>query len=237
MTQFSDGVRVGFVGPYGQSIDPGVPLSPINVFSVVPASSTVTSLGASQVLSGAAAAASFTAGVGVTQTSINGVTYYDMGLDRAISMSGAGASSAAVVATVQGMTNYRELVTATISSTAGTGAYNSAQTMRFVRSIAVSGNTVSGVSFGTADIFGFPYRVDNFADVVLNWSSGLITAVTGFTAAVTTSPATVSTGDTRGTYATQSASNGVKMLNAFIFIRNPDTTTGAYGVTKFYNGP
>lgn len=237
MTQFSDGVRVGFVGPYGASIDPGVALSPIQVFSVVPASAAISGLGASQVLSGAAAAATLTAGTGVTSTSIGGVTYLDMGVDRALTVSGASASAAAVVTTFHGLSSYKEPTTATVSSTAGTGIYTSTQTMRFVRSVTVSGNTVSGIALGTADTFEFPFRVNNFGDVVLNWNNTLITATTGFTAAVTTSPATATTGDTRGTYAVQSASDGVKRLNAFIYIRDPDTTTGAYGVTKYYSGP
>lgn len=238
MTQFSDGVRVGFVGAYGQSIDPGVPISAATVWSIVPATAANSGLGGLQVVSGTAAAVTLTAGVGVTSTSIGGITYLDMGVDRALTLSGATASTLAVTVTIQGMTNYREPVTATISGVAATGIATSPQTMRFVRSATVSGNTVSGVTLGTADTFGFPYRMDYSADALLNFNGTVITSSAGFTAAVTTSPATAATGDTRGTYALQSgASDGVRLLEGRLFIRNTDTVVGAYGVTKFYNGP
>ena len=75
--------------------------------------------------------------------------------------------------------------------------------------------SASTVSVGTADVFGFPLRADAFAYVPIYWNNTLITASTGFVAAVTTDPATVSTGDVRGTYAVQTASDDTKKLQVF----------------------
>lgn len=237
MTQFSDGVRVGAVGAYGRSIDPGVPLSPMFFHSSTPNTASISGLGDIQVLSGSAAAATLTAGVGVTTTSINGITYLDMGVDRAITVSGASASAAAVVVTAQGMTNRRENTTLTVSSSAGSGKYTSLQTARFIRSAAVNGNTVSGIALGTSDVLGLPFRVDNAGDLFSSFNGDKITTSAGFVAAVTTTPATAATGDTRGTQLLPIASNGVRKFTSLIYIRDPDTTDGTYGVTKFYNGP
>jgi hypothetical protein len=66
-------------------------------------------------------------------------------------------------------------------------------------------------SVGTTDIFGFPLASYFFQQVEIYWNNAEIVAATGFTAAVATT-ATATTGDVRGTYATQDASDGTKRL-------------------------
>ena len=53
---------------------------------------------------------------------------------------------------------------------------------------------------GTTDVIGLPLRSDYVSETDISMASTWITASTGFTAAVTTSPATATTGDVRGTY-------------------------------------
>lgn len=96
---------------------------------------------------------------------------------------------------------------------ANAGTAVGAKSFKFIYSITPSG-TLSGanVSVGQGDVYGFPLFVGNFFYSTIFWNSALITATTGFTAGDTTSPATSTTGDVRGTYAVQSASDGTKRL-------------------------
>jgi hypothetical protein len=86
----------------------------------------------------------------------------------------------------------------------------------------------------TTDIYGFPLRSDFFGDVAINYNATGITANTGYVAAVTTSPATTTTGDVRGTYAVQSAADGSKrlLIRQFVTPVNATTVTGLFGVTQ-----
>lgn len=117
---------------------------------------------------------------------------------------------------------------------ANAGIATGAKAWKYITSITPSAAAAGTVKVGTADIFGFPLRIDRFAYADIVWNNAAITANTGFVAAVTTSPATTTTGDVRGTYAVQSASDATKRLQAFISLdpTNIKTTTGTYGVTQ-----
>lgn len=101
---------------------------------------------------------------------------------------------------------------------------------------ATPAGTLSGsnVSIGATDIFEFGLASYEFQFAQIYWNATLISASTGYVAAVTTSPATALTGDVRGTYAVQSASDGTKKLQ--VFIRPTPwltTSVGLFGVTQF----
>lgn len=118
---------------------------------------------------------------------------------------------------------------------ANAGIASGVKAWKFIKSITPSG-TLSGsaVTVGTGDVYGFPLRADSFFYQDIYWNGALITANTGFTAAVTTSPATSITGDVRGTYAVQSASDGIKHLYMFqnIPVSNIGVNAGVTGVTQ-----
>jgi hypothetical protein len=86
---------------------------------------------------------------------------------------------------------------------------------------------------GTADIFGIGLLSTNWGCIDVTWNNQSITANTGYTVADQTSPATSTTGDVRGTYAVQSASDGTKRLTIYAspsltgITSNP--TTGLFG--------
>lgn len=106
---------------------------------------------------------------------------------------------------------------------------------KFVYSVTPSGTINSTLSkVGTGDVYGFPIRVDTIGYITLSWNASLVTANTGWLAAITTDPATNTTGDVRGTYAVQSASDNSKRLQAFVAVSvaNIGTTTGLFGVTQ-----
>jgi len=127
-----------------------------------------------------------------------------------------------------------EALTATASSTV-----NGKKAFKYITSVTPSAaDSTYTYSIGTTDIIGLPIRSDNFGDILVNYSGSLdpalITANTGYTAAVKTL-ATTTTGDVRGTYTLQTAaSTGANRL----FVRqnpaayNVGSIVGLFGVTQ-----
>lgn len=137
--------------------------------------------------------------------------------------------------TVRGYDVYGYAMSETITgANAGTAAGKKA--FKFVSSITPAG-TLSGsnVSAGQGDTYGFPLRTDSFAYVYIVWANSAVTSsATGtFTYADTTNPATSTTGDVRGTWKTNSASNGTNVLQVLAIpkIANLNSATGLFGVT------
>ncbi len=242
MTQFSDGVNIGAAGTPGDSRAPieagsgsskyqgGTPVAPIYVYDVVPLAALANNLAASQVVSNS----SFTlaAGTGITQTTINGTVYYALDCARALTASGVSSVTAEVLLTATGLDEFLQPMTQTWSGPSGTAAAtNTTKAFRYVQSVTTPGNTVSGLTIGTADIFGLPRKAGAFGYVKLDWNSTAITANTGFVAAVTATPS-ATTGDVRGTYAVQSASDGTKRLTAWVWTKDANTMDGVYGKTQ-----
>jgi hypothetical protein len=141
------------------------------------------------------------------------------------------------VYTVRGFDIYGFPLTEAITAN-GASTVSGKKAFKYVTSVTPVGTVGAGASVGTGDVFGFPLFSLSFQDVYLAWgttgNSGLVTATTGYLAGVSTDPATSTTGDTRGTYNVQSASNGTNRLTVW---QNPPptsiiTTTGTYGVTQ-----
>lgn len=136
--------------------------------------------------------------------------------------------------TVRGFDIYGNPMTETITGASGAAA-SGKKAFKFVQSITPAG-TLSGsnVSAGTGDIYGFPMRADSYFYQQIVWNAALIASTTGFTAAVTTA-ATATSGDVRGTYAVQSASDATKRLIVFqiLPVANIGSVSGVTGVTQF----
>lgn len=119
---------------------------------------------------------------------------------------------------------------------ANAGIASGKKAFKYIASVTHTGSVATTLTIGTGDVFGFPLRIDRFAYADITWNSGGISANTGFVAADTTSPATTTTGDVRGTYAVQSASDGTKQLQAFISIPVANIAVagdvGLFGVTQ-----
>lgn len=240
MTHVSDNYRTGEVFRQVNGTN-GAATSPIYVMAVVPPPTSATALAAAQTVSGT----TFTlqAVSGITTTTIQGVTYYDLGVARCLTATGQIGTVTATSLTVRGIEE-----TVLTDGTLGPGlpmqfTFNSpvsgltttsTKAIRYVRSVTAGTNTTSGVSLGVSDTLGFPYKVANYGDVHINWNNVWVTSSTGFTAAVTTSPSTAATGDVRGTYALQGASaDGALAFRAYIFVLDPDTEIGLYGKAQF----
>ena len=119
--------------------------------------------------------------------------------------------------------------------TVGAGAVtaNTTKAFKAIASVTPQFTDAHNYSVGTADIFGFGILGNYFGDLSINWNNAWITASAGFTGADTTNPATSTTGDVRGTYATQSASDGTKRLimsiNPTLGLIQANPTTGLFG--------
>jgi hypothetical protein len=119
---------------------------------------------------------------------------------------GAGGTFAVVGYDIYGVLVHQNIVVA-----AGANTVNGTKALKWVLSVTPQFTDAHNYSVGTADVYGFPLYSANFVHAHIFWNNALITAIAGYTAAVTTA-ASATTGDVRGTYAVQSASDGVKRL-------------------------
>lgn len=157
-------------------------------------------------------------------------------LARAVRIVSAGNDSAATFV-VRGFDVYWNPMVETITG-ANAGTATGKKAFKYIASITPAG-TLSGsaITVGTTDIFGLPLRADFVSETEINMADAWITAATGFTPAVTTNPATAITGDVRGTYALQTASDGTRRLALFQtpLIANIASVVGLFGQTQFTN--
>jgi hypothetical protein len=135
-------------------------------------------------------------------------------LCRCVSVTANAGATGGVIA-ITGYDVYGALMHQNITAVAGL-TVNSTKAFKFIVS-AVPAFTDGGhtYSVGTTDIFGFNIATPGFPYTFIYWAGSLITTNTGFVAAVTTA-ATATSGDVRGTYNTQSGSNGTNSLQLFV---------------------
>lgn len=223
-TTAAAGAGTGFTGTYtvSTSVAAGTSGSPITITATM-GSSTVNALNASRIQFGSA---------GTIQTWNPQAL-----LGRAVSVTATTVGTSPVF-TVSGYDIYgfpmSEALTATASSTV-----SGKKAFKYITSVTPSAaDSTNTYSIGTTNIIGLPIRSDNFGDILTNYSASLnpavITANTGYTAAVTTL-ATTTTGDVRGTYALQTAAS--TGANRLVVRQSPvpynvGSAVGLYGVTQ-----
>lgn len=139
-------------------------------------------------------------------------------------------SDTGVTFTVKGYDLYGNSQTVAISG-ANSGIVTTTKCFKSITSVTPSTATASAVQVGTGDTYAFPMRVDNFDEVLVMWNSSLVTATTGFTGADTTNPQTSASGEPKGTYAVQSASNGTKRLVLYQCPKSLSTVATLFGIT------
>jgi hypothetical protein len=147
-----------------------------------------------------------------------------------------GGNDSGITFTISGWDIYGFPMTETITG-ANAGTANGAKAWKYISSVTHTGSVAGTLTIGTQDVIGLPLQSLRFGRLAINYNNASITANTGFTAAVTTVPATSTTGDVRGTYALQSAADGTKTIQVFITIPPAalNTVNGAssvYGVTQ-----
>jgi hypothetical protein len=221
MTHFSDGVRAGRnFANNGTASEPGVFMSPINVYDIVPVAFSATAVAAAQAVAGAG---NLTIN-GASAT--GGVATFDV--PRTVSIVSTGADTTQI-ATVTGTDAYGIAMSEAItfnSTTTVTGQ----KAFKTVTRVAISAALAGNGSVGSTDVFGLPYRANTRNYVLTAWNGAFVT--TGTFAGADATVATTTTDDVRGTYAVPDAANGTKRLTLWVTIIDDDTQTGLYGVTQ-----
>lgn len=127
-----------------------------------------------------------------------------------------GGNDSGITFTVSGYDLYGYPQTETITG-ANAGIAAGKKAFKFVTSVVQSAAVASTMSVGTGDVFGFPMLTSFWGDQTVIWNNTNIAVNTGYLAADTTSPATSTTGDVRGTYAVQTnPSDGTRRLMMYV---------------------
>lgn len=150
---------------------------------------------------------------------------------RAVSVTSSNAGDTTQTATVTGTDAYGVALVETIAFN-GAATISGKKAFKTITRVAISAALAGNGSAGTTDIFGLPYRVNNRGAALTAWDSAFVTTGT-FAAAVTTNPATATTGDVRGTYLVPSASDGTKILYIYMLLEDVDSNNGLYGIDQY----
>lgn len=197
----------------------GVPLTPLYVQDFgAPATADADGAVASQDLT----AAGVFSGAGIAGAlAAGGVATFDVPRNVVAAWTGA------AVITITGTDKYGETIKE--SSASGTSLAGK-KAFKTVTGVAVSAN-VTALTVGSGDVLGLDYRVDTNG-LVFARAANAIDAGT-FVPAVTTDPATATTGDVRGTFDPAVALNGSNKVLVGYKIADPSTKVGAFGVAQY----
>lgn len=221
----ASGVAMTLVPATGAGITVLTPTAPARFFP------TGLLLTAGRVIDGLPSLITFGAAGNFTTGFYNRATY----VGRCVSITGIAAGTGGNFL-VSGFDIYGFPMSQLITVAAGVNTVNSKKAFKAITSVVPqftdAGHTYS---VGTADIFGFGIRADFFEASLIRYNGALLTANTGFTIA-DPAVATNLTGDVRGTYAVQSATDGIKRLGLAISPSlggiSTDPTTGLFGVAQ-----
>jgi hypothetical protein len=219
MTHFSDGVRAGRnFANNGTASEPGVFMSPINVYNIVPVALDADGICAQQTLAAA--------GNALLNGALASGGTVTLDVPRNVIVDAAGAATA--VLTVTGTDVYGIPMSEAITLN-GTTAVAGKKAFKTITSIAASA-AATDFFVGTGDVFGLPIRANSRNYVQTAWNGAFVT--TGTFAAADATTATTTTGDVRGTFAPADAADASKRLTLYVFVADDDTQTGLYGVTQ-----
>ncbi len=208
---FSNDAKLRFGPGTGRDGKRGFEMTPVYAFSVTPVAADADGIMASQALN-AGAAPNFNGAIGAT-------------LDVARALVAAWTGTA--VLTVTGTDINGDTV---VESSASGTSFTGKKAFKTITNVSVSSN-VTGLTLGTGDVLGLPYRAD--AGDVFIVKQGTATDAATVVAADTTSPATATTGDTRGTVDPAAALNGSTKITVLMRIADPSKRSGAHGVAQY----
>jgi hypothetical protein len=204
------------------------PLGRVYIFDIVPATASATAVCAAQAI-----AAAGNATINGASAS-GGVATLDVA--RAVNVDSTNAGDTTQTVTITGTDYWNQAQTETITMN-GTTAVAGLKAFKTITQVAVSAALAGNLTVGSTDVFGLPYRITDAGYIIrVGWAGALAEDAGTFVAADTTSPATATTGDVRGTYDPSSAADGsrrlVMALGLTALQAGPNATqTAAIGVT------
>lgn len=147
-----------------------------------------------------------------------------------------GSAGADHVVTITGLDAYGEVIVEQLTLNEDTPVLGKKAFASITQVDVAAGAASDTMDLGTQDLIGLPFRIDK-GDFVMAFFDGLpdlsTSAVPGTIAyAVTTDPATATTGDVRGTYNPQGTLNGSKLLQVLLRI-DPTSKVTAFGVDQY----
>lgn len=172
------------------------------------------------------------------QTGSGSVLVWPLDVPRAItSTTTHGSAVVASTITVTGYDVHKAKMVEVHTVTAGgtSKAVAGAKAFAYISSIAITsaGNsTTNTVNIGWNDVLGLPYKLTAKSDLIGVWFNDTLDGSATVVLAVTTDPATASTGDVRGTVDTASASNGSAVVVRY-YVTDNCSDVGLRGVTQY----
>lgn len=156
---------------------------------------------------------------------------------RNITIDTSDASNTTQTVTVTGTDQYGEALVEVITVN-GTTEVGGLKAFKTVTSCLTSAALDAGEIFvGFGDVLGLPYRVDEngllmaYADGALDLTTSAVLGT--FVPAVTTDPATGTTGDVRGTYNPNTTLDDTVEFAVLVKVASVETKVGAFGVDQF----
>jgi hypothetical protein len=242
MPQFSDDlylgpvVRGGAVSDGPSQMDTGIgPLGRVYMYDVVPLTLQVAGLAASA-NPGSGGSFTLAAGTGVTTLTVGNETRYVLDVPRSVTIKATGANTATY--TITGYDVYGQRMSQTLAAP-NTSTVTSTKMFKSVVSVtnANAAAGTNGLEVGYSDLIGLPIKVTSRDYVVGSNFNATAVALSAYTVADATSPATTTTTDVRGYATLPTAADGSKRLVVAIAVPGvacgPNATrTGALGVTQ-----
>jgi hypothetical protein len=127
-------------------------------------------------------------------------------ISRGIRITGAGGSTGGDFL-VSGYDIYGQAMSELVTVAAASTGYT-LKTFKYIASVVPQVTDAATYTVGTTDLFGFGYRSTVWEYTDVYWNGARQTSATGWVAADTTSPATTTTNDVRGTIQTGAAGPG-----------------------------
>jgi hypothetical protein len=152
-------------------------------------------------------------------------------LERCITVTSVGNDSAATIL-LTGVDAYGYPMTQRLTMGSGATVVTGKAFKALLSAVCTGTLSGSNVSIGTSDAFGLPFYAAQLSQVQGYWNNLILYGTGTFVAGVVTSPSTPLLGDTAGTWAPASASDGTKRLTLFQRPWLPQMVNPAFGLNQ-----
>lgn len=201
----------------------GAVTSPVFIYEVTPVTLDPDGISTSQAVAGAG---------NLTITGAlasGGVATFDV--PRCATVTSSSSTDTTQTATFTGTDVYGIATVETVTLN-GTNTVSGLKALKTVSRVAMSAICTGNITAGSGDKFGSPYRINKKGSMQAFWDATWNNG-SGTTTVGSTSTATATTGDVRGTYLPATASDGTRTLALWIYAEDVDSNNGLYGVDQY----